>query len=148
MGKYDKSDREFTETEINNLLSDWGELIHSKSFSSTIHYDIYDILIESKYFDPSDVIEDLSDWELRNIAKDYVDEQDVTYSYLNSLTGNQLIDLLSEYNPLYGDLNIKSLEDEYRYKLCLALFKKFTSSFELEQLLGDDLVRNLILDSR
>ena len=72
-----------------------------------------------------------------------MDEREVTYNYLNSLSDGELNDLVSEYNPLCNNINIKSLDDEYRYKLCVALFNKNTSSFELEKILGDDLVREL-----
>lgn len=137
------NNREFTEDEIENLLCDLEELIHSKSLTSKIHYDIYDILEDSKYFDLSELIHDLPDWELQDIARDYVDERDVTYDYLNSLSDGQLTDLLSEYNPTYNQLRPRSLEDEYRHKLCTALANKITSSFELEKLLGDDLVSEL-----
>jgi hypothetical protein len=137
------NNREFTEDEIENLLCDLEELIHSKSLTSKIHYDIYDILEDSKYFDLSELIHDLPDWELQDISRDYVDERDVTYDYLNSLSDGELNDLLSEYNPIYNELKAKSLEDEYRHKLCTALANKITSSFELEKLLGDDLVSEL-----
>ena len=137
------NNREFTEDEIENLLCDLEELIHSKSLTSKIHYDIYDILEDSKYFDLSELIHDLPDWELQDIASDYVDERDVTYDYLNSLSDGELNNLLSEYNPTYNQLRPRSLEDEYRHKLCVALAGKITSSFELEELLGDNLVREL-----
>jgi hypothetical protein len=142
------NNREFTKEEIENLLCNLDELIHSKSLTSEIHYDIYEILQDSKYFDLSELIHDLPDWELQDIARDYVDERDVTYDYLNSLSDGQLNNLLSEYNPTYNQLRPRSLEDEYRHKLCVALAGKITSSFELEKLLGDDLVRELRYEIR
>ena len=143
MRKNRVSNRVFSEGEITNILYDLDELIHSESFNRDIHYDIYDLVSKSKYFDVSEIVHDLSDFELRDIAKDYVDEREVTYNYLNSLSDGELNDLVSEYNPLCNNINIKSLDDEYRYKLCVALFNKNTSSFELEKILGDDLVREL-----
>ena len=137
------NNREFTKEEIENLLCNLEELIHSKSLTSEIHYDIYEILQDSKYFDLSELIHDLPDWELQDIARDYVDERDITYDYLNSLSDGELNNLLSEYNPILNNLKIRSLEDEYRHKLCTALANKITSSFELEKLLGDDLVSEL-----
>jgi len=142
------NNREFTEEEIENLLCNLEELIHSKSLTREIHYDIYEILEDSKYFDLSELIRDLPDWELRDIARDYVNKRDVTYDYLDSLPDGQLTNLLSEYNPIYNELKTKSLEDEYRHKLCAALANKITSSFELEKLLGDDLVRELRYEIR
>lgn len=143
MRKNRVSNRVFSEGEITNILYDLDELIHSESFNRDIHYDIYDLVSKSKYFDVSEIVHDLSDLELKDIAKDYVDEREVTYNYLNSLSDGELNDLVSEYNPLCNNINIKSLDDEYRYKLCVALFNKNTSSFELEKILGDDLVREL-----
>ena len=143
MRKNRVSNRVFSEGEITNILYDLDELIHSESFNRDIHYDIYDLVSKSKYFDVSEIVHDLSDLELKDITKDYVDEREVTYNYLNSLSDGQLNDLVSEYNPLCNNINIKSLDDEYRYKLCVALFNKNTSSFELEKILGDDLVREL-----
>jgi len=143
MRKNRVSNRVFSEGEITNILYDLDELIHSESFNRDIYHDIYDLVSESKYFDVSEIIHDLSDLELKDITKDYVDEREVTYNYLDSLSDGELNDLVSEYNPLYNNINVNGLADEYRYKLCIALFNKNTSSFELEKILGDDLVREL-----
>lgn len=141
--RYNKTnERIFTDEEKTHLITELGELIHSKSFDSDTHYDIFELIQESKYYDADDVIEDLSSYEIDRIIENHADYREIAEDYVDGLSTGELAKFLSPYTDVIPTV-FKSLDDEYKYRICMALMKHVGSSYELEQLLGDDLIRHL-----
>lgn len=138
------NNRIYTQDEIDALMADLAEFMGSKSFGSAEYYDIFDMMSSHRYYEPSDLLDDMSSWEIEDFCRDRVDRREITNDYLSSLSDAQLVRYLSEFDTeLVLRPKFKSLDDGYRYALCVQLAKKITSSFELERLLGDDLTREL-----
>jgi hypothetical protein len=138
------NNRIYTQDEIDALMADLAEFMGSKSFGSAEYHDIFDMMSSHKYYEPSDLLDDMSSWEIEDFCRDRVDRREITDDYLSSLSDAQLVRYLSEFDTeLVLRPKFKSLDDGYRYALCVQLAKKITSSFELERLLGDDLTREL-----
>ena len=61
--------------------------------------------------------------------------------YLDRMTESEIFNLLIEYG--FEGVRMETLDDEYKAKLLTKLAKYFTSTTELEDFLGDEMVKKL-----
>ena len=121
----------YSSKDVDNAVSELADMILTTDFTANQYRDLCQAIKDSPYFYGDDFI----DYDYVDVAHDNV------YAYLDGMTESEIFNLLIEYG--FEGVRMETLDDEYKAKLLTKLAKYFTSTTELEDFLGDEMVKKL-----
>ena len=120
----------YSSEDIDNSVSELIDVMSTTDLTANQYRDLCRAIKDSPYFYSVDFID-----------YDYIDVHNKVYDYLDGMSESQILNLLIVYG--FEGIRMETLDDEYKAKLLTKLAKYFTSTTELEDFLGDEMVKKL-----